>query len=62
MSLTVHKIDYVLVSASEHRWSLPVLRYPINMLIFPYPLFGVIVLVILHVFIIKNSAKVFSNY
>ena len=43
-------------------WALPVLCYPINILIFYYPLTGVVYMVILHVFIIKNYPNLFSNY
>ena len=46
----------------SHRWALPVLYYPINMEIYHYPLIGVIYMVILHVFIIKNYPHLFSNY
>ena len=45
-----------------HRWELPVLRYPRNMVIYHYPLVGVIFMVTLHVFIIKNYPNSFSNY
>ena len=47
---------------SCHRWALPVICYPINMAIYPYPSFGVIFMIILHAFIIKNYTKLFSNY
>ena len=46
----------------SHRWALPVLYYPINMEIYHYPLIGVIYIVILQVFIIKNYPNLFSNY
>ena len=43
-----------------HRWSLPVLCYPRIMVIYHYPLVGVIFMVILHVFIIKNDPNFFQ--
>ena len=45
-----------------HRWALTVLHYPRNMVIYHYPLIGVIYMVILHVFIIKNYPNLSSNY
>ena len=45
-----------------HRWELPVLHYPRNMVIYHCPLIGEIYMVILHVFIIKNYPNLFSNY
>ena len=50
------------VTGSHHRWVLPVLRYPRNMVIYHYPLIGVIFMVILHIFILKNYANLFSKY
>ena len=47
---------------SMHRRVLPVLHYPRNMVIYHYPLIGVIYMVILHVFKIKNYPNLFSNY
>ena len=44
-----------------HIWNLSILHYPI-MVIYHYPLAGVILMVILHVFIIKNFSNFFSNY
>ena len=38
----------------SHIWALLVLHYPRNMVIYHYPLIGVIYMAILHVFIIKN--------
>ena len=49
-------------SSMGHRWVLTVLRSPRNMVIYHYPLIGVIYMVILHVFIIKNYPNFFSNY
>ena len=46
----------------EHRWVLPVLRYPKNMFIYHYPLIGVILIVILLIFIIQNYPNLFSKY
>ena len=46
----------------DHRWALPVPPYPINMVIHHCPLIGVIYMVILHIFIIKNYPNFFSNY
>ena len=46
----------------QYIWVLPVLRYPRNMVIYHYPLIGVIYMVILHIFIIKNYPNFFSNY
>ena len=46
----------------KHRWELPVLRYPRNIVIYRYAVFGVIFIVILHVVIIINYPKLFSNY
>ena len=46
----------------RHRWAVPVLRYPRNMVICHYPLIGVIFMVILHFIIIKNYPNLFSNY
>ena len=44
-----------------HRWVLPVLGYPRNMVIYHYPPIGVIYMVILHVFIIKNDPNCVSR-
>ena len=44
---------------SHHRWVLPVLRYPSNMVIYHYPLFWVILMVILLIFIIQNYPNFF---
>ena len=46
----------------SHRWALPVLYYLRNMEIYHYPPIGVVFMVILHVFIIKNYPYLFSNY
>ena len=46
----------------KHRRLLPVLHYTRNMVIYHYPLIGVIYMVFLHVFIIKNHPNLFSNY
>ena len=46
----------------NHRWISPVLRYLRNMVIYHYPLIGVVYMIILHVFIIKNGPNLFSNY
>ena len=47
---------------SAHRWVLPVLCYPRNMVIYHYPLIGVMFMVILLIFIIRNCPNSFSNY
>ena len=46
----------------HHRWALPVLHYPTNMVIYHYPPIEVIFMVILHVFIIKYYPYLFSSY
>ena len=48
--------------AGQHRRVLPVLRYPRNMVIYHYPLIGVIFMVILLIFIIQNYPNFFSKY
>ena len=58
-SLSVSSYYFI---ASAHRRVLPVLHYPINMVIYHYPLIGVIYMVILDVFIIENYPNSFSNY
>ena len=45
-----------------HRWVLPVLRYPRNMVIYHNPHIGVIFMVILLIFIIQNYPNFFSKY
>ena len=42
------------VAIVRHIWVLPVFRYPINMVIYHYPLVGVIFIVMFHIFITKN--------
>ena len=51
-----------ITSRGRHRCALPVLCYPKNMAIYHYPPIGVLFMVILHVFIIKNYPNLFSNY
>ena len=46
----------------RHRRVLPVLRYPRNMVIYHFPLIGVIFMVILLIFIIQNYPNFFSKY
>ena len=46
----------------EHRWALPSVHYPRNMVIYHYPPIGVIFMVILHVFTTKNYPNFSSNY
>ena len=41
----------------EHRWVLPVLHYPSNLVIYHYPPFWEILMVILLIFIIQNYPK-----
>ena len=45
---------------SHQRWALLVICYHTNMVIYHYPLVGVIFMVILHVFIINNYPNLFS--
>ena len=47
---------------SNQRWALPVLHFPINMVIYHYPPVAVIFMVILHVSIIKSHPNLFSSY
>ena len=53
--------DGVFKGGYKNRRVLPVLRYPRNMVIYHYPPIGVIYMVILHVFIIKNYPNFFPN-
>ena len=46
----------------QHGRVLPVFRYPRNMVIYHYPLIGVIYMVSLHIIIIKNYPNLFSKY
>ena len=46
----------------DHRWALPVLNYPRDLVISHYPSIEVIFMIILHVFIIKKNPNLFSNY
>ena len=48
--------------STKHRRALPVLRYPRNMVIYHYPLIGVIFMVILLISIIQNYPNFFSKY
>ena len=60
---TVHFNNQLLTDPyCYHRWALTVLHYPRNKVICQHPLIGVIYMVILHVFIIKNHPNWFSNY
>ena len=52
----------VVKMSCQHSRVLTVLSYPRNMVIYHYPPIGVICMVILHVFIIKNHPNFFSNY
>ena len=47
------------LSGGGHRWVLPVLRYPSNLVIYHYPPFWVILMVILLIFIIQNYPNFF---
>ena len=49
-------------TCGHHRRVLPVLRYPRNMVIYHYPLFWVIFMVIFLNFIIQNYPNYFSKY
>ena len=43
----------------QHRWVLPVLRYPSNVIIYHYPIFWIILMVILLILIIQNYPNCF---
>ena len=59
----IHPIeDLYTPETTSHIWALLVLHYPRNMVICHYPPIGVIFMLILHVFIIKNCPNLFSNY
>ena len=51
-------IDFII----QHIWELTVPHYPRNMVIYHNSPIGVIFMVILHVFIIKNHPNLFPNY
>ena len=51
--------NYGVKASGEHRRVLPVLRYPRNVVIYQYPLFWVILLVIFLIFIIQNYPNFF---
>ena len=46
----------------EHRWTLPVIHYPRNIVTYNNPPIGLIFMVILHGVLIKNYPNLFSNY
>ena len=51
-----------MTSYTFHRWEIPILRYPKNMVIYHYPPIEVILMVILYDFIIKYYPNLSSNY